>query len=198
MESRKENRNALRSKRLIREAFTDLLREKEFSKITVTDIVTRAGINRSTFYAHYPDVRGLVESFEDDAVAKMLGILDDFEFGDFFADPLPLLSRINDHVEEGAGFYRAMLAEVGSGSVFRRLRSAFTERMATDEGIPRQVRESYAFKVRVGFFASGVLGLYEEWLLGGGSVPLDEISRELARVISESSADMLASAGQTG
>ena len=30
---------------------------KDLSKITVTDIVNRADINRATFYAHYPDVR---------------------------------------------------------------------------------------------------------------------------------------------
>ena len=35
--------------------------ERNLQKITVTDIVTRADINRATFYAHYPDVRGVTE-----------------------------------------------------------------------------------------------------------------------------------------
>ena len=62
MAERKEYRSAIRSRRLIHQAFLELLREKPFEKITVTDIVNRADINRSTFYAHYPDVRGLVEA----------------------------------------------------------------------------------------------------------------------------------------
>ena len=68
MEKRKEYRSAVRSRRLIRSAFLELLREKAYEKITVTDIVTRADINRSTFYAHYPDVRGLVEEIVGEAI----------------------------------------------------------------------------------------------------------------------------------
>lgn len=37
-------------------------------KIAVTDVVKGADINRSAFYAHYPDVRGLVEALMDQAV----------------------------------------------------------------------------------------------------------------------------------
>ena len=49
MTERKENRNARRSRQMIREAFEALLKEKGFHKITVTDIVARAELNRSTF-----------------------------------------------------------------------------------------------------------------------------------------------------
>ena len=49
---RAEYRSAIRSRRMIREAYTVLLKEKDLSKITVTDIVNRADINRATFYAH--------------------------------------------------------------------------------------------------------------------------------------------------
>lgn len=49
MAPKKEYRSAVRSRRLIREAFLQLLQEKELRKITVTDIVNRADINRTTF-----------------------------------------------------------------------------------------------------------------------------------------------------
>ena len=48
---RAEYRSAIRSRRMIREAYTVLLKEKDLSKITVTDIVNQADINRATFYA---------------------------------------------------------------------------------------------------------------------------------------------------
>lgn len=53
---RKQNRSSRRSRRMIRQAFEERLREREFSKITVIDIVERADLNRPTFYAHYPDI----------------------------------------------------------------------------------------------------------------------------------------------
>ena len=49
------------TKRVIREAFVELLNERALSKITVKDITDRCGINRNTFYYHYQDVPALVE-----------------------------------------------------------------------------------------------------------------------------------------
>ena len=43
------------------EALADLLTEKPLDKITVTDVVTRANINRGTFYAHYRDIPDVVD-----------------------------------------------------------------------------------------------------------------------------------------
>jgi len=77
MAEKKEYRSAIRSRRLINQAFLELLREKPFEKITVTDIVKRADINRSTFYAHYPDVRGLVEVLLENTINRSLALIDD-------------------------------------------------------------------------------------------------------------------------
>lgn len=41
--------------------FLELLNEKPFAKITVTDIVNRCGINRNTFYYYYQDMFALVD-----------------------------------------------------------------------------------------------------------------------------------------
>ena len=49
-----EYRSSIRSKVLIKNALLSLMREKSFDKITVTDIVDRADINRFvTFVAAY-------------------------------------------------------------------------------------------------------------------------------------------------
>ena len=41
MREKAEYRSSIRSRRLIRQAFVELLQEKELEKITVTDIITR-------------------------------------------------------------------------------------------------------------------------------------------------------------
>ena len=51
-----EYRSAIRSRKMIIDALADLLTKKQPDKITVTDIVRHAEINRGTFYAHYNDV----------------------------------------------------------------------------------------------------------------------------------------------
>ena len=55
-----EYRSAVRSRKLIKAALADLLQEKPLDKITVTDVVNRAQINRGTFYAHYTDIPDVI------------------------------------------------------------------------------------------------------------------------------------------
>ena len=47
------------------DAFFMLSKEKDFEKITVSDIIKRAGIVRSTFYNHYENIPALIEDIED-------------------------------------------------------------------------------------------------------------------------------------
>lgn len=44
-----------RTRKLLQDAFRELVHEKRFSAITVQDITERATVNRATFYAHYKD-----------------------------------------------------------------------------------------------------------------------------------------------
>lgn len=50
-----------RTRKLIQQAFNELLAEKGFGNITVQDVTERAEVNRATFYAHYPDKFALLE-----------------------------------------------------------------------------------------------------------------------------------------
>ena len=54
-----EDKRIRRTKKLLRQALTRLMQQKDFQSITVTDVVREADINRGTFYAHYRDVYDL-------------------------------------------------------------------------------------------------------------------------------------------
>ena len=56
---------------LIRNALLSLMAEKPFDKITITDIVNRADINRGTFYAHYKNTTEVLEKIQSDAVGEI-------------------------------------------------------------------------------------------------------------------------------
>ena len=61
-----------KTKRAIRSAFYELIKEKPLEKITVREIAERAEINKTTFYAHYETVYDLVDQLEQEAVAEIL------------------------------------------------------------------------------------------------------------------------------
>ena len=59
MEKKQEDRRTRYSKRVIREALYELMKERPLNKITVTQICETADVNRSTFYAYYTDIYDL-------------------------------------------------------------------------------------------------------------------------------------------
>lgn len=76
-----EYKSAIRSRRMLQRALVELLQEKELDKITVTDIVTRADINRGTFYAHYADISGVLDSIMENVCQTIREALENNRFG---------------------------------------------------------------------------------------------------------------------
>lgn len=137
MGQKAEYRSAIRSRRMIREAYTQLLKEKDLSRITVTDIVKRADLNRATFYAHYPDVRGVTEEIENEIIAKMLAVLEEFRYTSFFRNPAPLLLKLSRYLEEDTDFYRTLVRANGSEIFMEKLKRVFTDHMIKSSDIPK-------------------------------------------------------------
>jgi AcrR family transcriptional regulator len=65
MREKKEDRRISRTRKLMHEALMALIVERGYEKITVQDILDRADVGRSTFYAHYRDKDELLLSSFD-------------------------------------------------------------------------------------------------------------------------------------
>jgi AcrR family transcriptional regulator len=55
----------LRSRKMLMEALRSLLNRKEFDDISIQEIADEAGLNRATFYLHYPDKNALLQAMTD-------------------------------------------------------------------------------------------------------------------------------------
>ncbi|MEQ1894843.1 MAG: helix-turn-helix domain-containing protein, partial [Planctomycetota bacterium] len=62
---------ARRSRERLGDALVALIQEKPFDAITVQDVLDRAGVSRSTFYAHFRDKEDLFVSDADEFFAYM-------------------------------------------------------------------------------------------------------------------------------
>ena len=51
----------IKTKKIIKESFMQLIEEKGYSKVSISEITERAMINRNTFYLHYCDKEDLVD-----------------------------------------------------------------------------------------------------------------------------------------
>jgi AcrR family transcriptional regulator len=70
-ENKPTDRRIVRTKRLIRDALTELMEEKGFEGLTVRDLTEKADINRGTFYLHYQDKYDLLEKSEAEILTEI-------------------------------------------------------------------------------------------------------------------------------
>lgn len=62
MAAKAEDRRVQRTRKLLLDALMDLILEKGYEAVTVQDIIDRANVGRSTFYAHFVDKQQLLLS----------------------------------------------------------------------------------------------------------------------------------------
>lgn len=183
MAERKEYRSAVRSRRMIREAFKELLHEKKFEKITVTDIVNRADLNRSTFYAHYPDVQGLVDEMLDDVVTRSIQLVSGMEFRQIYTDPMPFLQGLTSIATENTDIYRILGRSDFALKQIEKVKSVLLESAVNSVDIPVSIRTSTSFRIQVSFFIGGILNVYQQWIQGDLDCSVDEIVEQIATQI---------------
>ena len=71
---------AIRTREAMQLAFRELLREKSFQKISVTEISERAGFARHTFYNHYETKEDILNYLVDSMLDKFFSDLDSWHF----------------------------------------------------------------------------------------------------------------------
>ncbi len=62
MDKQSEDRRIRRTRQLLQDALLALILEKGYDKLTVQDVIDRANVGRSTFYAHFQDKEDLLLS----------------------------------------------------------------------------------------------------------------------------------------
>jgi len=179
-----EYRSAIRSKKMINDALADLLQEKPFDKITVTDVVTRADINRGTFYAHYRDIPDVVDHLIQQTFSAIRDAVDSQSMS--AADVgHTLLTTIQVILEEDLFFYRKILNSSAFVIMQEQLVAIVLEFMLEQKDrFFSGSQEDYQIAIR--FCAGGLSNLYRDWF--SGKLPfslteLTEIGEELIRKI---------------
>ena len=183
---KKEYRSAVRSRKMIRQAFFELLKEKNFEKITVTDVVKKADVNRSTFYAHYPDVMGVVEEIQEEIVDYTQKFMEEVDFKDYYANPKPHLEHIIKLVGENNELYRLLMTSAMGTKQFEQLKYILIDRTIATVEVPEFFKDRFEFEFSVRFFMGGVVDVYTQWLYGVIDCSLEELTDQLANMIQRS------------
>lgn len=187
MAEKKEYRSAIRSRKFIRQAFIALLKEKKLDKITVTDIVNRADINRSTFYAHYSDVKSLLEEIQGEIIDRSIALVKEMDFHDLLNTPIPFLRKLIEITNENKELYTLLGKWALSNNQLEKVKVLIVEKAMNLSEIPEDIRCQKFFEIRVNFFVGGIINVYQQYLVGALDATDDEIVEAIADLIKSSS-----------
>ena len=178
------NRNALRSQKLLKKAFSELLAEKPFDKITVTDITRRADLSRGTFYAHYESTSDLLKDMVNDIVAKLFSVVDTAATSDFFENPDPIIKLIGDYVKQEESLYRTLCGTSAADTFVTFMKQCIVNRVFEQVDTTRYGLNELDLRVSVTCVAGGIVDLYISWLRGEfGDATIDDVGESASRLI---------------
>ena len=167
------------------EAFLSILEKKDLEYITVKEICTAAGVNRSTFYLHYETINDLLEEsaqhIKDSFLLYMgkdpkhiIGSIDNTDNSNlYFLTDEYLLPYLNFTKEHKKLFFTIINNPVSLKMdksymlMFRRIFSPILERF----GIPEENRE-----YMMAFYIHGMIAIITQWLKNDCKEPVEKIS----------------------
>ena len=158
IEAKKADRRVIRTRSAIRKAFTDLLAETAYNKITITALAKRADVDRKTFYTEKS--------------------LEGIDFRDFFADPPSCTKRLLTAIEASLPFTRDQLRTVAEHVPLDEYLTYWTaaakEHIHKEAGLLPAVAERN-LDIMLEFYLGGILNAYLYWLRNCRDMPLDEL-----------------------
>lgn len=162
------DRRFRKNKTAIQRAYIDLVVEKGYQHITISDIAERADINRMTFYAHYETIEDIFTEFVDDmehTIREAVSNEDAFDLDRFF-------EIMNSLMFKEETFFR-YVAKEGNCSDFR---EAFRTAIRNLVDIRSKKAARSAAVIESDLAATCIAYSYLDWLSGKyGNVELSSV-----------------------
>jgi AcrR family transcriptional regulator len=160
-----QDRRVRRTRRILHQALISLVLEKSYEHITVQDILDRADVGRSTFYAHFRDKESLLVASFDSMRDELKRDLDAMQPGALPVDPASPAGVIFGHAHRNRRVYRALCGKQGGTVVHRHLHGLVGE-MLREHLRPHLAGAGSDLPVDVvaEFYTTAMLGLLVWWV----------------------------------
>lgn len=191
------DRRIRKTRRVIRQCLTELLKTKRIQDITVREISEKADINRGTFYLHYRDIFDLMEQIENELLEELADVLNHFKVSDLLSNPALVFTRVFQLVKENNDMVSILIGQNGDINFVNRLKDIVREKCLKDwmelfrpgaDGGRQTSRSSQntllddsAFEAYYSFTVTGCIGLVQYWLDSG----LKETPEQLASLVEQ-------------
>lgn len=164
-EKNKKDLRIVKTENLLYSTLLNLLKEKTFEEIKVSDICSKALINRSTFYAHYNDKYELVVEFLNTLKTELSKAIEenaqDINTKEYYME---MLALVMTHIEEKKDIYQGILINNRNSIVMDILLDVITDDVNKRLEQNSNKTGKIPSKVISNFYIGAVTSLCIEWL----------------------------------
>lgn len=150
----------------IKKAFEELLIEKDYVDITVTELSKRAMINKKTFYAYYGDLDDVLEEMQEEISEKYLERTKDLRR----IEDIAKITREFFYFSNEQGKAYEKITCGGSYSLDC-IRSQMMKKVM-NKAFPKTNQNE---EMKLGFIRASTLEMYKFWINGRKKIPLEEM-----------------------
>ena len=181
-----EDRRVQRTRQALHKALISLVLERGYEAVTIKDVVTRANVGRSTFYAHYPSKEDLltaeIEGLRATLAAEQRAAL--ARQGGVSTRSLGFSRALFEHAQDYRDVYRVLVGERGASIIIARMRALFAELVRDEltQLVPRPAQGDIPRSALVQFIVGSLMSILTWWLEGASDlkpVQADAIFRRL-------------------
>jgi AcrR family transcriptional regulator len=166
-----------KSQKIIMSAFLELLKEKDFDKISMNDIAEKANINRGTIYLNFMDKYDLLDKCIESNFSELADECRNAVEEKKSLTKESLLFTF-EYLEKHYDFLSTLFQSVGF-SVFRKCMYEEIVRGLHRYGQPENESNTIRSEVSVQFLASAITGVLEWWFANSMPCSSGEITDEL-------------------
>lgn len=178
-----EYRSSIRSKTMIKEAMLELMVEKPFDKITITDIVKKADINRGTFYAHYDNTAEVLKSISASVMDEIAAAFKAKNNSDALWNPRGYLKQISDFFLTNPTYFARLVATEKISEVLNDARHNAIKKILNDLGMDLPESSKAQLSIILDYSISGICTLYTDILLEKIPVSLENSAEYIANLL---------------
>ena len=161
---KKEDRRVRRTKKLLTQALTQLLQEKQINEITVKELTDLADMNRGTFYLYYKDMFDMLEKIEDGLFEALDAIISLHEHDDVSQQTKPILLDLFRFIEDNQEMCRVLLSPHGDMNFLHRLNEVVREKCLKAWPNIRKEKGEADFDYHYSFVVFGCAGIIRAWV----------------------------------
>lgn len=168
------NRSSEKTKKLIRSTFAELMKENDsLDKVSVSELVRRADLNRGTFYNHYDSIYDIAEEFETEILQTLT---EDKQQLNSLKEIFNYFDKIIDYLKENEKTYRLLLSSSAPRSFLKKLNNIVYKKLYDSLAPLNKSIENKQFEFYLSLFTDGIVNQVLRYFTNTTDLSLDDIS----------------------